>query len=63
MSPGATTAIIVSCFVVLITMLLGWQFKSRWISAAPNEWLLLIKDGELRKKGVGTSDHVILINL
>ena len=32
----------------------GLEVKNRFIQADPNEWLLLIKDGELIKKGVGT---------
>jgi len=31
----------------------GLEVKNRFIQADPNEWLLLIKDGELIKKGVG----------
>ena len=42
---GASTALVGS---------VGMEIKNRYIAAEPNEWLLLIKDGELVKKGVGT---------
>lgn len=41
---GASTALVGS---------VGMEMKNRFIAAEPNEWLLLIKDGELVKKGVG----------
>ena len=39
--------------LVAILPVIAWQIKDRYISADANEWLLLIKDGELRKAAVG----------
>ena len=47
---GASTALVGS---------VGMEMKNRFIAAEPNEWLLLIKDGELVKKGVG----ILLISI
>lgn len=50
---GLVASIVCSCVAVLIVTVAGGQIKSRYVSASANEWLLLIKDGKLRKKGVG----------
>jgi len=41
---------------VLVTIkIISTQLLARWYCAAPNEWLLLINNGELIKCGIGLS--------
>eukprot|EP00483_Globobulimina_turgida_P011488 UN11510 len=45
---------ITTVLVILLTIL-AFHLKTRFVSAQPNEWLLVIKDGELGKCGIGIS--------
>ena len=50
---SAISIAVVSTLLAGVLLVVAWQIKSRYVSADANEWLLLIKDGKLRKGAVG----------
>lgn len=47
-------------FLVVSIICLVFYLNTRFQSAEPNEWLLVIKDGKLKKAGVGLKEFVRL---
>ena len=46
---------IIAAFIVGVLTIIAWSLRNRFDSALPNEWLLVIKDGQMIKCGVGIS--------
>ncbi|MCY3412321.1 MAG: SPFH domain-containing protein [Candidatus Heimdallarchaeota archaeon] len=44
---------VITIVVLIIIGLFIWEVKKRMIQGRPNEWVLVIKDGKMKKSGIG----------
>ena len=55
---SSSSMFLVPGLIFLILIVIGIYFRSRFVEAKPNEWLLVIRDGKLVKSGIGLKAYI-----